>query len=246
MRRAAIAALALAMAACKPAPAPAPKVTLAGHDAFFLWPGVRPPPELKRARTLYLLDGEVRRGDPPRLTVLRPAAPRLPRQDVWLVVRLETLDWPPALADAVIAELARWRAAGSNIVGLQLDFDAGTKGLDRYAGFLRGVKARLPAGTQLSVTGLMDWSAHGDPAALAALGGAVDEVVIQTYQGRRTIPGYEGYLAGLARLPMPYRVALVQGGEWREPANLKTDPRYRGTVVYVTGKNGPGFQPRSR
>lgn len=238
MKRAAIAAVLLALAGCKPAP-PAPKVTLAGRDAFFLWPGVRPPPELKAARTLYLLDGEVRResgNGPPRLTVLRPAAPRLPRQEVWLVVRLETLDWPLALTDAVIAELARWRAAGSNVVGLQLDFDAGTKGLDRYAAFLRGVKARLPVGTRLSVTGLMDWSAHGDPAALAALGGTVDEVVIQTYQGRRTIPGYEEYLAGLARLPMPYRVAVVQGGEWQEPRFLQRDPHYRGTVVYVLGR----------
>lgn len=239
MRWGAVAAVVLALAACKPAEHPASKVTLAGQDAFFLWPGVRPPPELKQARTLYLLDGEVRRPSgnaPPRLTVLRPAAPRLPRQEVWLVVRLETLDWPPALTDAVIAELARWRAVGSSVVGLQLDFDAGTRGLDRYAAFLRGVRARLPAGTRLSVTGLMDWSAHGDPEALAALGGTVDEVVIQTYQGRRTIPGYEGYLAGLSRLPMPYRVAVVQGGEWREPGFFRRDPHYRGTVVYVLGR----------
>lgn len=63
--------------------------------------------------------------------------------------------------------------------------------------------------------------------------GVVDEVVIQTYQGRRTIPGYESYLASLARLPIPYRIGLVQGGEWRAPAGLNADPEFRGYVVFL-------------
>ena len=65
------------------------------------------------------------------------------------------------------------------------------------------------------------------------LAGTVDEVVIQTYQGRATIPGYERYLASLEKLPMPYRVALVEGGEWQAPAGLAADPEYRGTVVFL-------------
>ncbi len=183
------AALLLVLAGCKPAPAPAPRVTLVGHDAVFLWPGVRPPPELAQAKTLYLLDGEVRRDGNTRLTVLRPAAPRITHADVWLVIRLERLDWQPELTRKVMAELERWQGAGSRVVGLQLDFDAGTRGLDRYAAFLRDIRQQLPRRYRLSVTGLLDWSAHGDPAALVKLAGTVDEVVIQTYQGRRTIPG---------------------------------------------------------
>ena len=233
MKRRAIALLAAALAACKPTSAPAPRVTLSGHDAFFLWPGVRPPPELAHAKTLYLLDGEVRRSSNARLTVLRPAAPHIARAAVWLVVRLERLDWQPDLTRTVLAELKRWQGAGTRVVGLQLDFDAGTRGLDSYAAFLRDIREQLPRRYRLSVTGLLDWSAHGDPAALARLAGTVDEVVIQTYQGRCTIPGYEGYFAGLSALPFPYRIGVVEGGEWREPAGLARDPHYRGTVVFL-------------
>jgi hypothetical protein len=227
------AVLLVALAGCKPAAAPAPHVTLAGHDAFFLWPGVRPPPEVAQAKTLYRLDGEVRRDSNARLVVLRPAAPRISHAEVWLVIRLERLDWQPDLTRTVLAELDRWQGGGTRVVGLQLDFDAGTRGLDRYAAFLREIRAQLPRRYRLSVTGLLDWSAHGDPTALATLAGIVDEVVIQTYQGRRTIPGYEGYLAKLSSLPFPYRIGVVEGGEWRQPEGLARDPHYRGTVVFL-------------
>jgi hypothetical protein len=231
------AALLAALAGCKPPTvpehAPAPHVALAGHDAFFLWPGVHPPPEVAQAKTLYLLDGEVRRSSNARLTVLRPAAPHITRAQVWLVIRLERLDWQPDLTRTVLAELERWQGAGTQVVGLQLDFDSGTRGLDRYTAFLRDIRQQLSRRYRLSVTGLLDWSAHGDPAALAKLGGTVDEVVIQTYQGRRTIPGYEGYLAGLGVVPFPYCIGVVEGGEWREPAGLARDPHYRGTVVFL-------------
>ena len=75
-----------------------------------------------------------------------------------------------------------------------------------------------------------------DPRALAELADIVDEAVIQTYQGRRTIPGYEAYLRSLSRLPMPYRIALVEGGEWREPEGLASDPQFRGYVVFLLGR----------
>ena len=58
-------------------------------------------------------------------------------------------------------------------------------------------------------------------------------MVVQSYQGRTTIPGYDSYLARLARVPVPHKVALVQGGEWREPAGLQADPLFRGYVVFL-------------
>ena len=104
---------------------------------------------------------------------------------------------------------------------------------DKAVLFLKDLRAKLPAQYHLSITGLMDWSANADPAALASLKGVVDEVVVQSYQGRATIPGYERYLEKLARVPVPHKVALVQGGEWREPASLKSDPLFRGYVVFL-------------
>lgn len=209
------------------------RVDPAQHDAFFLWAGVKPPPLLARARTLYLLDGEVRVRDPGRLVPLRPHAPRIAHAEVWLVVRTERLDWTEAVYRQILADAARWKANGTRVVGVQIDFDAATRGIGGYAAFLADLRRRLPARYHLSVTGLLDWSAHGDPAALARLRGIIDEVVVQTYQGRRTIPGYAGYLAGLKRLPVPYKVGLVEGGEWRAPPGLERDPGFRGYVVFL-------------
>ena len=220
--------LALLLAAC--APPGASRVEAERYDAFFLWAGVKPQPALDRARTLYLLAGEVRRHG--RYVTLR-ATPQVKHAEVWLVVRAQSLDWPPATLERVGNDLARWEAAGNRLAGVQIDFDASTRGLDRYAAFLKTVRARLDPRFRLSITGLMDWSANADPAALASLRGTVDEVVVQSYQGRTTIPGYEGYLTKLARLPVPHKVALVQGGEWTEPAALKADPLFRGYVVFL-------------
>lgn len=227
----------LLLAACG---GPRQGVDPARYDAFFVWAGVTPSAEVtRRAKTLYLLAGEVRRDG--RYVALR-ATPRVRTREVWLVVRAARLDWSPALEQRLVSELDRWRAAGP-VTGLQVDFDASTRGLDRYAAFLTGLRQRLPARYRLSVTGLMDWSANGDPAALAALRGVVDEIVVQSYQGRHTIPGYNRYLAKMARVPVPFRVAVVQGGGWTEPPGLAASPNYRGTVVFLLPPVRTGDRP---
>lgn len=207
-------------------------------DAYFLWAGVRPPAELADARTVYILSGEVRAGDPGRIVPLRPQVPRGGAAEVWLVLRVETLDWREPVYEQVLRDLAVWEGQ-NRLAGLQVDFDAATRGLDGYAQFLAALRQRLPGRYRLSVTGLMDWSAHGDPAALESLSGVVDEIVIQTYQGRSTIPGHERYLGSLRDLPLPYRVGIVEDGGWRAPEWLADDPEYRGTVVFLTDNQNP-------
>jgi hypothetical protein len=236
MRRAPIAAVVVALATGAAAPAIA-RVDAADYDAFWLWAGVAPQPVMARARSLYILQGQVdgprRGGGPARLTAQLGTVPRLRRGEAWLVYRVHTLAWTPRIYDQLLDRLARWRLAGDPVAGVQIDFDARTRHLDQYAAFLRDLRARLPADCRLSITGLLDWSSQGDPAALAALGGVVDEVVLQTYQGRRTIPGYEAYVARLARLEIPFRIGLVQGGEWRPPPDLAANPWFRGYVVFL-------------
>ncbi len=208
------------------------RVDPADHAAFYLWAGVRPGPEVARASELYILDGEVRR-DRNELVALHPQAPRLADKRLWLVVRTQTLDWNPAVRGAILRDLERWATASPGLQGLQVDFDAATAHLDDYAAFLRELRAALPPRYRLSITGLMDWSANADPAMLATLKGTVDEVVVQSYQGRTAIPGYERYLERLARVPVAHKVALVEGGAWREPAALRSDPLFRGYVVFL-------------
>jgi hypothetical protein len=221
----------LLLAGCE-RPAEAPRVRADTAEAVFVWPGVHPAPEVK-ARTVYLLDGEVRRDGPASLHRLRMGTPRLPGRALWLVVRSERLDWSEGTRAAILADLRQWRAAGNRVQGLQVDFDASTRGLANYATFLRDLRARLPQDVRLSITGLMDWSANGDPQALAQLAGTVDEVVIQTYQARSTISGYEVYFAKLGNFPIPFRVALVEGGQWQAPPGLEAHPMFRGYAVFL-------------
>jgi len=208
-------------------------VDAAQYDAFWLWAGTRPQPVLARARTVYVLDSELRDGAR-ALTPLRPAVPHVPGKALWLVTRVETLDWPEGTTAQLVQRLDAWRAAGNDMAGLQVDFDARTRHLDRYGTFLQQLRRDLPPHYRLSITGLMDWSAHGDPQALKSLAGTIDEVVIQTYQGRATIPGYERYFAQMGPdFPLPFKVALVQGGAWTPPSGLETYKRFRGYVVFL-------------
>jgi Protein of unknown function (DUF3142) len=240
VRRSGPAALILAaLVSCRPADPD--RVEARRYDSFWLWAGVAAPPALARARTLYLLDGEIRAGSPGRYVALRPGVPRLPGKALWLVVRTDTLDWPAPTLPGLARRLDLWAAAGNRVEGLQVDFDARTRGLARYAAFLATLRRGLPRRYRLSVTGLMDWSANGDPAALSALSGTVDEVVVQTYQGRSTIPGYDAWFRRMRGFRLPFKVGLVEGGEWRAPAGLAAEPNFRGYVVFLV--NPPSDAP---
>lgn len=230
---------------CRPAAVPqgAERVRARDYQAFFLWAGVAPPAWLGEARTVYALAGEVRHrsgaGGPAEGFVPLRSAPHAKGPEVWMSVRVERLDWEESVTAAVLSTLARWAAAGGRVVGLQIDFDAATHGLEGYAAFLEALRARLPRRFKLSITGLMDWSAGAPRAALARLAGVVDEIVVQTYQGRTTLPGTGAYLATLGRLGIRFRVALVEGGVWQAPAGLERTPGFSGYVVFLVDQGSP-------
>ncbi|MFD0727010.1 DUF3142 domain-containing protein [Lysobacter brunescens] len=209
------------------------RVDASHHDAFWLWAGVKPQPVLDRAKTVYVLHSEIKSVPDVRMVAQRPATPRIRHADVWIVYRVETLRWTPQVHAQLLAQIERWRAAGNRLVGVQIDFDARTRHLDEYATFLRDLRKRLPARYKLGITGLLDWSANGDPEGLRALEGVVDEIVLQIYQGRRVIPGYARYLQRLDRLNVPFRIGLLQGGEWTPPPSLAAHPKFRGYVVFL-------------
>ena len=227
----------LLLACSSGAAAPTPTVVDArDYVSFWLWAGVRPQPALEGADRVYLLQAEVEDGAPARLVSRRPAVPHVRQAEVWMVIRAATLDWSPEIRSDVNRAIARWRAAGNRVAGVQIDFDAGTRHLETYAAFLKDLRPGLPAGCKLGITGLLDWSANSDPAGLDALAGIVDEVVLQTYQGRHVIPGYAAYFQDLDRLKIPFRVGLLQGGEWQPPSALARNPFFRGYVVFL--RNG--------
>ncbi|WP_123350014.1 MULTISPECIES: DUF3142 domain-containing protein [unclassified Enterobacter] len=204
------------------------------RQAFWLWSGVRPTEALQNAQLMYLHQGDIllhdglpvfeRKG----LPVSKLSFPRL-----WLTVRFTTLDVSDEMLERLGRLLLRWQAAGNTVVGLQIDFDAGTHNLDDYGAFLRRARAALPPAFALGVTGLLDWAKTGSVATLNTL--PVDELVVQSYQGRRTVQHYADYLPALSRLRIPFKVGIVQNGEWdiQEEIRLSASPWYRGIVVFL-------------
>ncbi len=204
------------------------------YDAYWLWAGVKARPELEKAKTLYLLQGEI---GPDRFGAIRlkaqgatepgPHAPAL-----WLVYRVRSLDWTPEILAAINRRLARWRDA-TRVAGVQLDFDASTHGLERYAAFLAELRKTLPEGCGLGVTGLMDWASQASLEDIDRLSGTVDEMIFQTYRGRETVKDIDAYLARLGRLHVPFRLGLAEGAQWSPPASLARNSQFLGYVIFL-------------
>lgn len=207
------------------------------YRQFWLWAGVRAQPGvLERAETLYVLQGEVGGNGPTAAVAIQGVSPGLlPVREVWLAWRVQRLDWGPGVVNALLARVKLWRHRGATVTGIQIDFDARSLKLDGYADFLRRLRPQLPPDCRLSITGLLDWTQTGDVHTLNGLQGIVDEVVVQTYRGRRTEPEYGRYLDSLDSLTLPFKVGLVQGGDWEagHQVRLARHPGYRGEVVFL-------------
>lgn len=162
---------------------------------------------------------------------------RIKNGRVWLVYRADTLRWTAEIMPAIILRLQQWQQAGNPVVGLQIDFDAKTRHLQEYATFLKQIRTLLPPDYRLSITGLLDWSSTGDIKTINRLKNVVDEVTVQTYQGRRTISTYNTYLPALQRLTIPFKIGLVQNGEWQAPAYLRSNPWFKGYVVFLQNQS---------
>ena len=212
-------------------------VNATDYDAFWLWSGVASQPVLSQARTLYVLQGQISapRRDRENVSLIAQGmrVTRLPQQELWIVYRAHTLRWPDAVYTQLLGQVQRWEQAGNALTGIQIDFDARTRYLQDYGAFLKDFRQRLPTRYQLSITGLMDWSSRADPQSIEQLKGVVDEVVVQTYQGRHSIPDYAAYLPRISRLGISFKIGLIQGGEWTPPDYLQHSPGFKGYVVFL-------------
>lgn len=209
-------------------------VDASSYNEYWLWSATRHQPVVAQATALYLHQGEIlNRPSGPRFIKLGRVPTRLQTEQLWLVVRVNALPLSSGHEKLLARLYQEWRKTGAKVTGIQIDFDAATRQLDRYASSLRQLRQALPAECKLSVTGLLDWAKTGDVAQLNTL--PVDEIVIQTYQGKRTVPGYAAYLPALMQLTIPFKVGLVQGSEWDTSwqAYLSTSPHYRGEVVFL-------------
>lgn len=219
-------------------PVSAGVVQATDYSSFWIWGGVKTQPVLSQAQSLYILQGEViekKRQNKSKVMVIAQGmtVAHLRNGKVWLVYRADTLHWTPEVIQAIILRLKHWQLSGNSVVGLQIDFDVKTRHLQEYVVFLQQLRTQLPANYQLSITGLLDWSTNGDIEAINQLKTVVNEVTIQTYQGRKSISNYNTYLPALKRLTLPFKIGLIQNGEWQAPKDLESNPWFQGYVVFL-------------
>lgn len=206
------------------------------YSEFWLWGGVRIGEEVKQANRLYVLQGRIIERNQQVIFDRQglPAQKNL-SQELFLAYRLETLAWNDTLMAAIANHIQAWQYRGNRVIGIQLDFDANSKGLSRYEQFLRQVRSSLPRTYRLSITGLLDWTHSGDVQVLNALRNTVDEIIFQTYQGRHSIRNYAAYLKALLKLQLPFKVGIVEDGLWHKDYEimLMQSPYYRGIAVFL-------------
>ncbi|MEB3767871.1 DUF3142 domain-containing protein [Acinetobacter sp. MD2] len=206
------------------------------YQEFWLWGRIPSAPYLSRATSLYVLQGEIQANSRNQRSVfIQQGVPVLsiPEQKVWLVFRNHHLNWQGDELTKILQRVKQWEHAGNQIIGIQIDFDARTKNLHDYALFLQRLRTQLPKQYQLSTTSLMDWTNLKDKNTLRLFRENINELVIQTYQGSRTIPQYQAYLSKISALQLPYKIGLVQYGEWNPNLNFSSDPNFKGFIVFL-------------
>jgi hypothetical protein len=230
----AVTALAVMLGGCNRTPAAPTTVIANRYDSFWLWATVRSQRVLDTAKSVYVLALALEewRGAT-TLAAQRQAMPRIHNIDIWMVVRVETLKDTDRFIAPMMRVIDSWEKAGNRVVGMQIDFDAGTQGLANYAAFLRKVRRQLPERYKLSITGLLDWAPNGSSDGLRALRDVVDELIIQTYQDRDTLADAERYLSAANRLPMPFKIGLVQNGRLPDMKGADKLPNFEGYVVFL-------------
>nr|WP_228136136.1 DUF3142 domain-containing protein [Acinetobacter brisouii] len=210
------------------------------YRQFWLWGNIQTRTYLSNATELYILQGEVKFLRSEQHSQLIPQGIGLRsfphQQKVWLVFRTTSLNWQTDTTQQVIQRLQQWKNTGNQVIGLQIDFDSGTRNLGQYANFLVQLRQQLPKSYRLSITGLLDWTNHQDPLTLTKLQQSVDEIVLQSYQGRHTIENYTQYIQRLKTLPIPFKLGLVEHGTWQPPSGLESNPNFLGYVVFLLPK----------
>ena len=152
---------------------------------------------------------------------------------VRLVVRIEGARGPlavPALLARLSPLIARWRAAGLDLTGIEIDHDCATSALADYASWLQQLRRGLPGELRLSITALPSWL---DSPALDQLLAAVDDSVLQVHAverpDRSLFDGKQARqwtLAFARRTQHPFAVALPAYG-----VRVDTDAQGRVSAV---------------
>jgi hypothetical protein len=230
----AIVAVVLIVAAAATRPAARPRAAPLTHDAYVWqrrWTGAvrdavaTAPSELAGLRVLTV-DVDAAGPGWAEVDAATLAAAGRP---VTAVVRIAGARLPAEVPMAdVLARVAAWRAAGVEVVGVEIDHDCASAALPDYAAWL--ARHRPPAPLRFSITALPAWA---DSAALRAVAAAVDELVVQVhavrapalFEPRAAGPGWRGSRGGAGGGAAGGAADLRRW--WRARSSARARPRSR-------------------
>lgn len=212
----------------------------AHYQEFWLWGNIAHRPYLDQAKQLYILQGEVTllANENSQIDV-QGMSPRRLDQPIWIVFRSTHIDWTMNDIQHILRNLELWKKRGNQVVGLQVDFDSGSKNLYHYASFLKQLRQQLPKEYRLSITGLLDWVNYQSPQTIDLLNQSIDEVVLQTYQQRHSIANSHAYLPQLKRLKVPFKIGLVEHGQMPNLQGIEQSEYFRGYIIFLLPEYNP-------
>ena len=86
-------------------------VTAKDYQQFWLWAGVHPPISiLQHSQILYILQGEIGgNAHQPQLNIQGVSPVLFSNQQLWLVWRVQRLDWSPVIVNTIINRTRLWQ-----------------------------------------------------------------------------------------------------------------------------------------
>jgi hypothetical protein len=212
-------------------------VTAYAGKAYWLWAGIPIPKDASSADVIYLHQGHVRQSPAGVPAIVQLGLAPFPAhfRRVVLVYRFASLVEPKNVLPAILVKARAWERNGVSVSGVQIDFDASTLRLPRYADFLKSFRAQLPRQYTLSVTGLADWGTTAPMGDLDLVIGVVDEIDFQMYRGKLPVPDWQIYAQSLVRMKSPFRIGMLESMSPSPTlaASLAANPNYLGPNYFV-------------
>jgi len=132
---------------------------------------------------------------------------------------IDTKRFAARIAETYREDAARAERDGCRVAGLQLDIDAPTSQLPRYAALLRLVREAVPPATQISITGLPTWMDA------PVLKGVLDQTDFWIPQFYGDLIPKDLSVAGTITAPLALRRQVIQ-------ARRLSHPFYAGLAAY--------------
>ena len=163
----------------------------------------------KSSSGLVIMQGEYQLNDGQVIFIKKGVAPSYIKGSTPVRLLFRAYQLPPI--DVFIKHIDyliyHWKLAGTEVVGVQIDYDSPSQQLAQYRQYVSKLSERYGS-YFMSITGLASWLAD-NMNGLNQFAGVIDYVAIQFYQFEQPIPQVEQYIKRLAELKTPYKIGVT-------------------------------------